>query len=649
MYSNPDAKSPPTLAEQPFIAFPSEDEAQQVELAPASRFPRRRTAVGRDMRQMTPIVFNKCFGWLHSSGEKPGSDVAVLMCSGLNLDALDAHYPLRLLADEIAAAGYLALRFDYPGTGDSYDVANPDEDPEGHWAAWQRSVDEAADWLRSTLGVRRLVLCGVRFGALLATLAAGRQSDAVGLLLLAPVLRGHSYMRQMSIEAQLQNNSVAPVGAPLEFQELYLSPRSIAAISQVDLRQVEVSKDLEVGIFPQSASKLVTECEQVWVKRGAHVKCGSFAGIEPMLDHNIQGEGQPSDFSRVLEWLVRSIPARPIPLQGSIHATASLAMGHWVETPLQFGEGGSLFGVFCRPCGAIGSNAVLITNSGVNPHYGFARLGVELARRLAAEGVASLRFDFAGLGDSLGRPGKEHVVSGIFESDRRPDISAAIDALEQLGLKKFAIGGLCSGGYHALQGTLHDERLRALFLINMPIFVWREGDTIEFVSHKKAPSAILAKLIDKKVLNQLRHGEIDLRVVAKSQLERFRERLSRTVRPIAKALGRATSDDQAAAAVAMLSQRRVRTLFIYSPGDVGLDVFELSFGRGGCKLPPAAGVTVEVVPALDHNLTTRSMRRKAFDIIINWIAEVNIEGPGENDERSGPRQSTSSLTSVTTQ
>jgi pimeloyl-ACP methyl ester carboxylesterase len=641
--SNPNAKSPPAVAGQPFTPFTSENEPRQVEIGLASQLHRGTTAVSRDMRQMTPIVFNKCFGWLHHSGGNLGSDVAVLMCSGLNLDALDAHYSLRLLADEMAAAGYLALRFDYPGTGDSYDVADPDEDPEGHWAAWQESVDEAADWLRSTLGVRRFVFCGVRFGALLATLAAGRQSDAVGLLLLAPVFRGHSYMRQMLIEAQLQNDAVAAVGAPLDFQGLYLSPRSISAISQVDLRQVELSAGLEVGIFPQSASKLVTECEEAWVKRGAHVKCGSFDGMQPMLDHNIQGEGQPSNFSGVLEWLVRSIRAQPIQLQASLQATSSLAIGHWVETPLRFGEDGSLFGVFCRPCGAVGTSAVLITNSGVNPHYGFARLSVELARRLAAAGVASLRFDFAGLGDSLGRPGKEHVVSGIFESDRRPDISAAIDALERLGLKRFAIGGLCSGAYHALQGALHDERLRALFLINMPIFVWREGDTIEFVSHKKAPTAILVKLVDRKVLKQLLQGGIDIRVVAQSQLERFRERLSQTVRPIAKALGRATSDDQADVAVAMLSQRRVKTLFIYSPEDVGLDVFELSFGRGGRKLPPGAGATVKVVPALDHNLSTRNMRRTAFDIMINWISEVNRCGPGGGDDRSGAGESPSSF------
>ena len=611
------------VSEQPLSALTPVNNPQHVELALASRSPFASTAASRDMRQMTPIAFNKCFGWLHCDGANSGSDVAVLICTGLGLDALDAHYPLRLLADEIAAAGYLALRFDYPGTGDAYDVADTVENPEGHWVAWQKSVDGAVDWLRNTLGIHRLVFCGLRFGALLATLAAERQPDAVGLLLLAPVLRGQSYMRQMSIEAQLQRNVVAAVGAPLDFQGLYLSPGSIAAISQVDLRGAELPSGLEVGIFPQSASGLVIACEQAWAERGAQVQRGAFEGMEPILDHNIQGEGQRPDFSAVLRWLARSIPARPIPLPELAKATSYLAADHWVETPLRFGDGGHLFGIFCRPCGAVVNRAVLITNSGVNPHYGFARFGVELARRLAAVGVASLRFDFVGLGDSLGRPGKENIVSGIFESDRRPDISAAIDSLEQLGLKEIAIGGICSGAYHALQGALSDERLQALILINMPLFVWRASDTMKFVYYKRAPRVFLAKLTIKKVLNQLLRGGIDVRVIAHAQLQHLGERLTNVVRPVAKALGLSTSSSSADAAVAVLSRRRVKTLFIYSPKDVGFEVFKQTFGCGGSKLPPFEGATVKVVRELDHNLSTRDMRGLVCDIMIDWMSEVN--------------------------
>ena len=177
----------------------------------------------------------------------------------------------------------------------------------------------------------------------------------------------------------------------------------------------------------------------------------------------------------------------------------------------------------------------------------------------------------------------------------------------------------------------------------MPVFIWRAGDTIDFVSYKKTPIAVLGKLFDGKVLKQLLRGEIDISVVAKSQLERLREQLSDVLRPVAKALGRAISNSPADEAMAMLSHRRVKTLFIYSPGDVGLDVFELNFGRAGWKLPPEAGATVKIVPSLDHNLSTRNMRDTAFDIVIHWLSEVNRGGPGGVDDPSGARHSESRL------
>jgi pimeloyl-ACP methyl ester carboxylesterase len=568
-------------------------------------------------RQMTPIVFNTCFGWLHHNGETPGSSLAVVICPGLNRDALDAHYPLRLLADEIAAAGYLALRFDYPGTGDSADVAD-----EGHWAAWLKSVDDAADWLRRSFGIRRLVFCGLRFGALLATLAAEDHADAVGLLLLAPVLRGHSYMRQMTIEAQLQSNVAVTADGALEFQELYLSPQSIAAISRVDLRQVKLPPGLAVGLYPQSDSTLVTACEQAWAKHGACVTLGRFDGMEPMLHHNIQGEGHPSDFFNVIDWLKRCVPLQPRACPAIVLEPGSLAVEPWIETPLHFGLDGRLFGILCRPRHPLGKDVVLITNTGVDPHYGFARLSVDLARRLAAEGVASLRFDFAGLGDSLGQAGRENVVSGIFESDRSPDISAAVDALEQLGLDRFAIGGVCSGAYHALQGALTDERIGALFLINMPLFVWRTGDTIEFVSHKRAPGTYIAKLMDRKVFGRLLHGEIDVRSIIHSQRERLAERLRGLLR-----------SSPAAEAMATLSRRKVETLFVYAPGDVGLDVFEQNFGRGGSKLQRYEHAAVRVVPGLDHNLSTRDMRSVVCGLMIDWMAATAGHRPSRSAER----------------
>jgi dienelactone hydrolase len=571
-------------------------------------------------RLMTPVVFNNCFGWLHSSQASAASDVAVLLCPGLNRDALDAHYPLRLLADEFAAAGYLAMRFDYPGTGDSCDLADIDGEPGDYWAAWQQSVAAAADWLRGSTGARRLVFCGLRFGALLATLAAEQRDDAAGLILLAPVLRGRSYMRQLSVEAQLQSGAAESSSYTLDFQELRFSAETVAAISQADLRQVRLMNGCEVGVFSQSDSSLLSDCAEAWKRGGAKVTCASFETLEPMLHHNIQGEGQPSDFSAIVDWIRQAVPVGKVSLPEIASRRAILSQPGWVEEPLRFGEGDRLFGMLCRPDTRAGDMAVIITNTGVDPHYGFARFGAEFARRLAVAGIVSLRLDFSGLGDSLGVPGKEEVVSSIFESDRLLDIRAAADALESLGYHRLAMQGLCSGAYHALQGAVADPRIEILMLVNMPVFHWRNGDTIEFVAHKHATSDYLRKLRSLETWKQLLQGKFNVRGIIHAQRERLFERIGAVASNALRKLGLAVSQNPAHCAMAALSRRHAKTLLLYAANDGGLDVFEQHFGRGGTGLRAFQGASLEIVQGIDHSLSGRGMRRTVAQLMIAFVA-----------------------------
>ena len=69
----------------------------------------------------------------------------------------------------------------------------------------------------------------------------------------------------------------------------------------------------------------------------------------------------------------------------------------------------------------------------------------------------------------------------MFEADRRPDIAVAIDILEQLGFRRFAMHGLCSGAYHALHATLADRQISQQVLVSLPLFQWWTGDAIELL------------------------------------------------------------------------------------------------------------------------------------------------------------------------
>ena len=387
---------------------------------------------------MQPVSFAGCFGWLHEADH--AHDTAAVLCAGLGRDAATAHRSWRLLADALAAAGYATLRFDHPGTGDSCDIDGGDA-----FAAWQQGVDAAIDWARTATGAARVVLIGLRFGAALATLAAVARDDVAGLVQLEPVLRGRSYVAQLTTVARLRG---PPPGEALIVDELCLSAAATRRMAELDLRQV--APGCPVALFSTARA--------------------SFDGFEPLLRPTHLADEPDIDPARLLSWLRTAVPSRPTGLPTPAVASAPLRPPGCIETPLCFGEANRLFGVLCRPDENATGPIVVMVNPGGDPHHGYARFSVDFARRLARAGIASLRMDFAGLGDSAN---PNDTTTHVFEIDRTRDIAAAINALAALGYGPFALHGLCSGAYHAFQAALAEPRITTLLLVNLPWFSLR--------------------------------------------------------------------------------------------------------------------------------------------------------------------------------
>jgi uncharacterized protein len=114
-------------------------------------------------------------------------------------------------------------------------------------------------------------------------------------------------------------------------------------------------------------------------------------------------------------------PEVPVVIQGDLH------------TPM--------LGVLHRPAGGIPSSGtgVVIVNGGAQYRAGAHRLFVQLARHLAAQGHAVLRFDLPGQGDSPGDP--------VHFEETTPHIRAAVAELQRQRphLHSTALMGLCDG------------------------------------------------------------------------------------------------------------------------------------------------------------------------------------------------------------
>lgn len=124
-------------------------------------------------------------------------------------------------------------------------------------------------------------------------------------------------------------------------------------------------------------------------------------------------------------------------------------------------EGVSLCGILSEPPVPARIGVVIIVGG---PQYraGSHRQFVLLARALAQQGIAVLRFDMRGMGDSQGSSGGFEAVTA--------DIGAAIDALcaHAPGVTRVALWGLCDGASAALLylDAARDSRVGGVCLLN---------------------------------------------------------------------------------------------------------------------------------------------------------------------------------------
>ncbi|MDR1423773.1 MAG: hydrolase 1, exosortase A system-associated [Azoarcus sp.] len=112
---------------------------------------------------------------------------------------------------------------------------------------------------------------------------------------------------------------------------------------------------------------------------------------------------------------------------------------------------------------------VLIVVGGPQYRVGSHRQFVLLARTLAAEGIACMRFDYRGMGDASGEPRAFDAVEH--------DICAAIDAFfsEVPTLSGVMLWGLCDGASAAALYAGDDPRVVGLLLLNP----WVHGEANE--------------------------------------------------------------------------------------------------------------------------------------------------------------------------
>lgn len=564
---------------------------------------------------MIPVYLSGCFGVLH-----PGrGNRAALICGPLSDEALNNYRALAFLAQQLADAEIPTLRLAYYGTGDS---AGEDDEP-NRFDQWLGSIATGVDWLCEHCGVAAVTLIGVRSGASLAARAAC-DIDAVDSIVLVSPSGGRQFLHELTLSARIaqrvwQTRQPADDGTWFESHGVRISHATRDALNTLDIRKLSSPPAAQALLLEPTDRPATRDLVQTLQRIGTIAKFDVIEDLENLQRDSSEAAVPHKAFNRIVGW-VQSLPTQPaVPGTAILPASPALDTGAAQETPIRFGPNESLFGILSTPTWPChDAPAVLLINTSANPRWANSRIAVDIARGLAADGIASLRMDASGIGDSALRAGE---VGQPYSEALTRDVVHAVAELAQRTQRRVLLYGGCSGAYHALQAAYRDSAASGLILVNLQRFVWREGDPSDIVrrSALRPTKFYLRNIFAAQAWLRLLRADFDVANLARVFAARMVRRAMAGIDPVINLLSRRpTQVRQVRQAVRRLGQRGIPILYVLGENDPGIEEMAEYFGRDGRRLRRQRNVTLRFLPGADHTLSAHSVRAELILQIRDW-------------------------------
>jgi len=264
--------------------------------------------------------------------------------------------------------------------------------------------------------------------------------------------------------------------------------------------------------------------------------------------------------------------------------------------------GAALVGIASVPAAPC-TRGVLIVVGGPQYRIGSHRQFALLARHLAAHGIAAMRFDVRGMGDS---DGEERDFETI-----QDDIRAALDAFSAAvpGLTDVVLWGLCDGASAAAMYAPGDARVRGLVLLNP----WVRTD--DGVARTTLKHHYRDRLRNPEFWRKLARGQFDYAGSLASMLKLVRTAVA----------GRAASDDAPAALPERMRQGLHafggHTLLVIGGADLtGREFCDVAGSTPAWKrLASAPRVTWRRIEEADHTFSRRAWRDQVAEWTREWV------------------------------
>ena len=482
-----------------------------------------------EVSRTQPIVLDTdsgaVLGQMHAPASSGWSGTSVLIVGPWGWDDVVTYRSRRDWADDLAAAGHVALRIDLPGSGDSAGAHADD----GLVPAWSGAVAAATAYLRGLRGSRRVAVIGMGLGGLVTLKAIDAGASVDDAILWATPRSGRAFLREMRAFSNLQAVRFSLTGEPepellppgwLEVGGFVLSSRTMAELEPLDATGLAGHGLRRVLLLDRDGLPLDERVRLHLVESGADVVLDSGVGWAAMCADIEQHQPPLAVFATVRRFLDHGLAdaeasaGGPAVLpEGEALAAATLRAGPDAirQTAVSLdAPAGRNFGILTEPENTTRTGlCAVFLNAGAVRRIGPNRMWVDASRRWAARGVPSLRLDIEGIGDADGDAFAFADVNAFYRPGLERQVTAALDLLEARGLgNRFILIGLCSGAYWAFQVGVADDRVTAIAMLNPRALIW---DPHVFV---RLASRDARKVLERSSWGRLLRGRIGPRRVA---------------------------------------------------------------------------------------------------------------------------------------
>lgn len=272
----------------------------------------------------------------------------------------------------------------------------------------------------------------------------------------------------------------------------------------------------------------------------------------------------------------------------------------WREEPTVFEcEGCRLVGIVTQPASPIDIGVVIIVGG---PQYraGSHRQFTLLARHLADHHIASIRFDYRGMGDSEGERQDFNDIG--------PDIHAAIDTLlaRSGAIGRIALWGLCDAATASASYAHSDTRVEQLILLN-PWITHPEARTRikKYYPQRLVQSSFWAKLFSR---------DINILAAAKNLLRDVRSACQtpaeRDLLPLSEMNSRMLNG---------LENFNRSTVIITGERDLTGQSFRALIDSDPRWQQACQGASFKMIAGADHTFSTRDWRNQVAETTVNAL------------------------------